>query len=324
MHDRLAPYINSHRAKAIFDAAEIDTRHSILAEADFLADEPGTKARNDVYMPAACQLGAAVITRALGQAALSPTEVDHLIVVSCTGFDTPGLDVLLAKELSMRPDVRRSALVGMGCHAGLTGLDRALLEVHARPQSRAVVLTAEFGTLHFQPGSQLDDMVAAAIFGDGLAAVVLGASNGNQQPRIVDTATHTDPASLDLLGFYLSDRGFQIKLSTKVPKLLRAVVPDLVHAFLSRSHMRLADIRFWGIHPGGAKILNYVGQALDLPAEALTCSRTVLRTYGNMSSSTIFFVLNEIIRTGQPHPGDLAVLMGFGPGLTIELALLAW
>lgn len=326
IHDRwLRPYINSERARAIFAAAEIDTRYSVLPDSTFLAGEPGTKARNNLYMQTARTLGKEVIQQALARASLEVTEVDHFLVVSCTGFDCPGLDVILAGELGMQSNLRRSALIGMGCHAGLTGLDRAVIELTARPQHHALLLAVEFGTLHFQHGRGLDDMVASALFGDGLAAVVLGSERRQgRQPRVQATMTYTDYAARDLMGFYISDTGYQIQLATRVPKVLKALVPEVVYNFLEQAECRPADIRFWGIHPGGARIVDYIGEALALPQEALTYSRQVMRQYGNMSSVTIFFVLDRIIQEGQPQSGDRAVLLGFGPGLTIELALLAW
>ncbi len=326
IHDRwVSPFINSQRARAIFRAAEIDARYSVMAESSFLADEPGTKARNDLYMQAARPLAASVINQALTNAALKPTDIDHFIVISCTGFDDPGLDVILAADLGMRPDLRRSALIGMGCHAGLTGLDRAMLELAARPQNKALVLAVEFGTLHFQHGHKLKNMVAGALFGDGLAAAIVGPSSPEGgQPQLLDTMTYSDYAYQNLLGFHISDKGYQIHLDIRAPKVLRVITPDLVTDFLSRSGLQAADIRFWGIHPGGAKIVDYVGQALELGPEDLRYSRQVLRQYGNMSSVTIFFVLDEIIQQGRPQPGDYALLLAFGPGLTIELCLVQW
>ncbi len=326
IHDRwLAPFINSHRARAIFAATEIETRYSVLAESSFLADEPGTKARNDLYMAAARPLATELIKGVLAQTGLSPTDIDHFIVVSCTGFDTPGLDVILAADLEMRPDLRRSALIGMGCHAGLTGLDRATLELAARPQNHALLLAVEFGTLHFQHGAKLKNMVAGALFGDGLAAAIIGpAPPESGKPHLLDSMTYSDYGSQPLMGFHLSDKGYQIHLAVRVPKILRAIVPDLVAQFLARSGLTQSDITFWGIHPGGAKIVDYLEQALALEPEVLRHSRRVLRHYGNMSSVTIFFVLDEIIKQGQPQPGDYALLLAFGPGMTIELCLMQW
>lgn len=325
IHDKwLRPFIDSERARMIYAASEIEARYSVLAEADFLADEPGTKARNDLYMQTARPLAATVINRALAGANLEATDIDHFIVTSCTGFDNPGLDVILAADLGLRPDLRRSALIGMGCYSGLTSLDRAMLEVMAR-QSRVLVLALEFSTLHFQHGKQLDNMVAGALFGDGLAAAVVGpAPNETLRPRLIETMTYSDYRYQEIMGFHLTDKGYQINLSTRVPKLLRQIVPDLVATFLERVDLQQSDIRFWGIHPGGTKILDYVGQALDLTPEALVYARRVLRQYGNISSATIFFVLDEIQQRGRPQAGDYGLLLAFGPGLTVELCLVGW
>jgi alkylresorcinol/alkylpyrone synthase len=326
LHDRwLSPYLNSQRSRALFEAAEIDSRYSVLPTSDFLADEPGTQARNSVYLEAARPLAAQTILRTLAGAGITAQDINHFIVISCTGFDTPGLDVMLAADLGMRPDLRRTALIGMGCHAGLTGLDRALLELAARPQNHALILAVEFGTLHFQHGGKLDNLIASAIFGDGLAAAVVGPeSPGRYGPRLIDTMTYSDYCFQELMGFHLSDKGFQIHLSTQVSKVLRNAVPNLVTDFLNRAHLSQGDITFWGIHPGGAKIIDYIGQALNLKPEDIRFTRQVLRQYGNISSAAIYFVLDEIIQNGRPQPEDYGLLLSFGPGLTIELVLIQW
>jgi predicted naringenin-chalcone synthase len=326
IYDRwVADYINSQRAKAIFRAAEIETRYSVLETSDFLAGQPGTKARNALYLQTARSLGRETILQALAQAELTPAEIDQFIVVSCTGFETPGLDVMLAGDLGMRPTLRRSALIGMGCQAGLTGLDRAKVESGTHPAHRSLILAVEFGTLHFQHGATLDNMVAGALFGDGLAAAVVGptpATGG--QPQLLQTMTYSNYSAQEMMGFHLSDTGFEIHLSPKVPKLLRDMIAEPVTDFLRQVGLKITDIRFWGIHPGGAKIVEYIGQALELEPEDLRYAQQVLRQYGNMSSATIFFVLEAIIKEGQPRPGDYAMLLTFGPGLTVELCLVQW
>jgi alkylresorcinol/alkylpyrone synthase len=254
IHDRwLSPFISSQRARAIFAAAEIETRHSVLAEVDFLAGDPGTKARNDLFMQAARPLTETAICQALAQANLTPTDIDHFLVVSCTGFDTPGL-VILAGDLHAPPTCDGTAIIGMGCQAGLTGLDRAILEVMARPQSHVLMLAVEFGTLHFQHGASLENMVADALFGDGLAAAVIGAdSTGVGGLRLINTMTYSDYQSQDLMGFHLSDKGFQIHLATRVPKVLQRSFL-LVDGFLSQSGLQRSDISFWASIPAGPKL----------------------------------------------------------------------
>ncbi|MDM8532068.1 type III polyketide synthase [Anaerolineales bacterium HSG25] len=335
LHDCwLAPFINSHRARAIFAASEIETRYSVFADATFLTDEPSAKKRNDLYLALARPLAVQLTTRLLKQANLAPTDIDHIILVSCTGFDTPGLEMALAAELGMKPTLRRSALIGMGCHAGLTAFDRAMLELSARPDSRVLVLAVELCMIHFQHGGKLDNMIASAIFADGLGGAIIerrdpaslseGKSPHVRYPKLLETMSYNFYQTPNFMGVHLSDTGFQISLSTKVAKLLRREIRGIIDLFLEQIQLSQTDIRFWGIHPGGARIIDYVGEALGLTESELQYARTVLRQYGNMSSATIFFVLDEIVNHGQPHVGDYGLLMTFGPGLTVECCLVQW
>ncbi len=325
LHDRwLHSLIRSHRARAIFAAAEIDTRCSIFADDDFLSNQPTTRTRNALFLEVTPPLAEQAIRTALEQADLSPTAIDHFIFVTCTGIDTPGVEVGLAAALGMRPTMRRSALVGMGCQAGLTAVDRAMLELTARPTGHVLIVAAELCTPQFQEGASLENMIAAAIFGDGIAAAIIGVRAPTEaiQPRIIDTMSYHDYGSQGLMGVHLSDTGFQIELSSKVPKRLKPIIPQVVGDFLRQVNLPQTAIRFWGIHPGGAQIINTVGDTLGLTETDLRFARQVLRRYGNMSSATIFFVLQAIIEQGDPQSGDYALLLTFGPGLTVELGLL--
>ncbi|MDM8527953.1 type III polyketide synthase [Anaerolineales bacterium HSG24] len=333
LHDRwLAPLIKSHRARAIFAASEIETRYSVFAESQFLVDEPSAQKRNDLYLQTAHPLAKQLITCLLEQAHLVPTDIDHFILISCTGLDTPGLEMALAAELGMKPTLRRSALIGMGCHAGLTGFDRAMLELAARPNSRVLIISVELCMIHFQHGGKLDNMIAGAIFADGLGGAIIENRNRNRNrsgshvsfPKLLETMSYNFYQAPDFMGVHLSDTGFQINLSTKVAKLLRREIRGIIDQFLEQIKLPQSQIRFWGIHPGGARIIDYVGESLGLIDDDLRYARLVLKRYGNMSSATIFFVLEEIVNQGQPQTGDYGLLMTFGPGLTIECCLVQW
>ena len=275
----IEPRLGPNRlARAAFMSAQIDYRYSVFADGGFYDRQRTFAERNDAYMRYARPLGAQAIGRCLEDAGLAPEDLDDLIVVSCTGFDTPGLELLLAADLGMRRDLRRTFIGAMGCYAAFPGLHRAATAVRARPGSRALVLCLELGTVHFQD----------------------------------DSAWH------------VSDQGFRLTLSSYVPNVLRAHAAELVDGLLAPYGLGRGDVRFWGIHPGGTLILDYLQRALELEPEALSFSRHVLREYGNLSSATVLFVLDEIRRRGEPRPGDLAVLMAFGPGLTFESCLLGW
>ncbi|MDI7276124.1 MAG: type III polyketide synthase [Anaerolineae bacterium] len=316
---RLGP---NRLARAAFMSAQIDYRYSVFADGGFY-ERPRTFAeRNDAYMRYARPLGAQAIGHCLEDAGLAPEDLDDLIVVSCTGFDTPGLELLLAADLGMRRDLRRTFIGAMGCYAAFPGLHRAATAVRARPGSRALVLCLELGTVHFQDDSETDNLLGMALFGDGAAAALLDGEGGG--PRLVDQRTFTDYQTLDHMAWHVSDQGFRLTLSSYVPQVLRAHAAELVDGLLAPHGLGRRDVRFWGIHPGGTLILDYLGRALELEPEALGFSRRVLREYGNLSSATVLFVLDEIRRRGEPRPGDYAVLMAFGPGLTFESCLLRW
>ncbi len=324
----------NRRARAIFKHAGVDYRHTAV-QGSYYDQERTTEERNNRYLEHALPLGQTTIERCLEHAALSPQDVDDFIVVSCTGLDIPGLDLRLAGQLGMRADLRRTCVLGMGCYGAFPALVRAREAVAARPERIALVLALELCSLHLQFDDTLENIVSSALFADGAAAAVVGNRDDPRQrhraaesrscyPFLVDAATYCDYQTFDHMAFHVTDHGFKMQLSAYVPNVLAANVSDFVNRLLGPHHLKASDIRFWGVHPGSGKILDYTQECLALEKSALDFSRKVLRNYGNMSSPTILFVLDEIVRQGNPAPGDYGVLMGFGPGLTLESALVQW
>ncbi len=319
----LLPAFNSHRAPAVFRATEIETRHCVVNDLNWLVDNPSNRDRLTAYMTHALPLGIKATQQALDQVRLAPTDVDNFFVVSCTGVDTPGLDIKIAKAMEMSPFLRRATLVGMGCQALLPALYQAANIVQGQPQSRVLVLTLELCTLHFQHGRSLKNMLGSALFADGASAAVIG-NGGNRGPRLLDTLTYSNYQTQQELSFHPGDTGYQIALSGRIPDMLSEQAPPVVDRMLNRHNLHLADISHWVVHPGGMKILDSIEEALGLPEHSLQHSRAVLRHYGNMSSATLLFVLKRVIQQAQPSAGDYGILIGFGPGLTIEIGLIQW
>ncbi|HXV98571.1 MAG TPA: hypothetical protein VEC93_09115, partial [Anaerolineae bacterium] len=286
----LSPGFNSHRAPAVFQATEIETRHSVLDDLTWLLANPGNGDRLKAYMAQALPLGVEAIQQALDQAQLAPAEVDDLVVASCTGVDTPSLDVKIAEAMGMSPYLRRSSIVGMGCQALMPSLYQAANAVLAQPQRRVVVLTLELCTLHFQQGRTLKNMLGSALFADGASAVVIG-NGGQPGPRLLDSLTYSDYQTQDNMTFHPGDTGYQIALSNDIPDLIGEQTPPLVDCLLARHQLCRNDVSQWVVHPGGMKILDSVEETLALSPQALQHSRTILRQCGNMSSATLLFVL---------------------------------
>lgn len=321
----LRPYLSQNpHTETIFAHAGVGSRYLTVA-GEFYQQERTTQARNERYMQEAVPLGALAIRRCLENAGRSIQDVDDLIIVSCTGIDTPGLDLRLAGELGMSPALRRTCVLGMGCYGAFPGLLRAGEAALARPGSTALVLALELCSLHFQPDDpSLENVVSSALFADGAAAALVSArADGPSGPALVDSATYCDYQTFDHMAFHLTDHGFRMSLSAYVPRLLAAQVEEFVDQLLGRSGLRRADVKFWGVHPGSSKILDYVQQRVGLTDAQLAPSRKVLFEHGNMSSATVLFVLQELQRQ-SPRPGDYGLLMSFGPGLTMEGALVRW
>ncbi|MDX1663300.1 MAG: type III polyketide synthase [Candidatus Promineifilaceae bacterium] len=339
----LAPFLGTNRlARRIFQHTGITCRH-VVVERDYYQRPRSTEARNRRYLQEALPLAERAIARCLEDAGLQIDAVDDFIVVSCTGIDTPGLDLQLAHRLEMRPDLRRATILGMGCYGAMPGLLRAAEA--ARAGRMALLLALEICSLHFQPDDDsIENTVTSALFADGAAAVLVSptnagaadqaspqenGSNGHAAPLtsgpyLVDFETFSDFQSLDQMSFRLTDTGFRMGLGAAVPDILADNVGPFVDRLLARNGLERDDVDIWGVHPGSGKILDFIEGRLELEEGALDHGRAVLCQYGNMSSPTVLFVLDEIHRHATPRPGDRAVLMAFGPGLTLEGALVQW
>jgi alkylresorcinol/alkylpyrone synthase len=280
--------------------------------------------KNNIYKEKAVELAGEAARRALERAGVSPKEIDLIISVSCTGFMIPSVDAYLINRLGMRPDIKRLPMTEMGCAAGATALARAWEYLRAFPEHKVLVVSVELATLTFQPDDfSMDNLVSAALFGDGASAAVL---DGAARPgaRIVGCRTTTLPDTIGLMGFHLSNSGFRIILSREIPAAVRARVRPVVEGFLRDNGLALRQVRHLIFHPGGKRILEVYNQELGLPEESLRFSMKMLREHGNVSSSSVLIILDEILRCGEAEAGDAGLLLAMGPGFTIEQLLLRW
>ena len=310
-------------AKAIFLRAGISTRHSALDPR--VTDVSGwtTGQRMRRYVVEARELGREAVRRALADAQLRAEDVGLFVVVSCTGYSTPGLDIQIADDLGLPLSARRLIVGHMGCYAAIPGLGAGadFVRVHGLP---AVVLCVELPSLHLQPSTDPKDLqtvVSHALFADAAAAVVIepDASGGLE---ILDTMAVTVPGSAPLMTWEVTDHGFRMGLSPKVPSVLSVHVRDAVENLIKPHGLTAGDVAGWAVHPGGRRIVDVVAEQLDLAAEQVAASRAVLDGYGNCSSPTVLMVLDEVRRREALQPGDPVIAMAFGPGLTLCSALL--
>ena len=320
--------------RALYRASGIATRHSVIPGfgRDFFSRdgqgaliEPGTGARNAIYAREARRLG-----RQAGAALLAARPdfpvagITHVVTASCTGFVNPGLDYHLVRDLDLPATTERYHLGFMGCYAAFPALRMADQFCRANPDACVLVLCLELCSLHLQLSNREDQLLANALFADGAAAALVSArppTPGCPAYRLDRFATALIPAGEAAMAWSVGDRGFDIALSSYVPRLLGANIDAVVGDLLAAAGCGRDAIDDWAIHPGGKAILDQIERALNLRPEHLAPSRRVLWDYGNMSSATILFVLHDLLASSAPVEKQLCG-MAFGPGLTVDLALL--
>jgi predicted naringenin-chalcone synthase len=301
------------------------TRHSgsVYLPTDNPADRgPTTGQRLAHYRELAPPLACEAARRALHLAECRPEAITHLVTVSCTGFLAPGWDRDLIVTLGLPSTVERTHVGFMGCHGALNGLRVARALVEADPTARVLICATELCSLHYHYSWNPQKMVANALFADGAAAAV-GMAAGLETPA--ETYWHLRangacliPDSADAMTWTIGDHGFEMTLARSVPGLIGRYLRPFLESWLARQGLQVATVPAWAIHPGGPKILSAVQETLGLSEAQLAASYSVLARYGNMSSPTLMFILDELARLEESGP---CVALGFGPGLAVEVAL---
>ncbi len=291
---------------------------------------PTTAQRMQRYESEATPLATAAVKKALEQANMKPAAITHLITCSCTGFQAPGIDVALMKKFDLSSQISRTHIGFMGCHGGFNALRVAKAYAESDPHAVVLIVCIELCSLHFQYTEDPEQIVANSIFADGAAALI-GCSSESPKSfapdgwSLVDQTSVLLPESADHMGWTIGDNGFEMTLSPEVPSRIAEALPSLTDSFLQRHHVMRNNIAHWAVHPGGPRILTMVEAALQLSSNSLNTSRDILAQYGNMSSATIFFILEQLFARKKLDPSHqnkhACVAMAFGPGLTTELAL---
>lgn len=318
----------------IYGRSGIESRHSVVD--DFKSQgsfelffngqgaTPGTKSRNDTYIKKGRQLFVDVAQKLMANSEFNSSDITHLITVSCTGFYAPGPDYDIINSLGLKSSTERYHLGFMGCYASIPALKLARQLCMADENATVMVVSVELCTLHFQARPVMDDMISASVFSDGGAGAIVSANKPADGPYFsLDgfESAITDKGKEDM-AWSIGDQGFDMTLSTYVPDILSGELHTFLDPIFETYGLTQSDIDLWGIHPGGRAILDKVESTLSLKNDALRASRAVLSGYGNMSSATILFVLKELLNEPISDNSQRALAMAFGPGLTIESAIL--
>ena len=325
--------------RRLYDHSGIERRHSVLQ--DFLPGaepklfrkdsggrliEPSTEERNRCFIQASRRLSVELARKTLaGAEGFELSDITHVITVSCTGFYNPGPDFDIVTQLGLSDRTERYHIGFMGCYAAFPALRMAQQFCTANPDAVVLVVCLELCSLHLQIRSDPNSILTNALFGDGGAGALISAHppSGSRPAlalRRFETAMATE-GSGDM-AWEIGNNGFNIVLSAYVPDIIAAKIGHVVDSVLSRTGIGSEEIATWAVHPGGKAILDKIEAELNLKSSQLEASREVLRRCGNMSSATILFVLGRIMEAAEAGDNSRVFAMAFGPGLTMESAVL--
>ncbi len=326
IYDFAAKHVEGYRnprIEHIFMTSDIDYRH-LAFDIDTLEPNESADDLHRRFEQFSVEISKEAILKCLKNGNLRPEDIDYIVAVSCTGYLCPGLTALLIKELGMRTDLQRADLIGMGCAGAMPGLQRAHDYVKAYPGRKALVITVEICSACYYIDDSLETVVGNAICGDGAAAVVVGNDDKSTGAGLAKFATLLEPSFIHTVGFQFKSGRLRIVLSKDIRDAAGGLAKRVITQILDENGLTKEDINHWIVHSGGRKVIDSVKDEVGLTEEQLRHSRCVLKNFGNMSSPTVLFVLDETIRHSQPKPGDRGLMLAMGPGLAIEAGLLQW
>ena len=327
------------RLEALYRATGIEQRHTVLP--DYQTDDsnawrfypnnnalspfPDTAKRAEKYREEAIKLSVASAQNAFDQTHLSPKEITHLITISCTGMYAPGLDIDLVHSLGLSTSIERTSINFMGCYAAFNGLKMAQHIGKSVPDAKVLIVATELCTIHFQKESNDDNLLANAIFGDGSASVIISneKKDAKQKCLLQPIAFHNDlfKNGATEMAWNIGNFGFEMKLSVYVPDLIEEGIGKLVERLMGG---RKDKPSHYAIHPGGKRILEVIEKELNISKTQNQSAREVLKSFGNMSSPTLLFVLHKLWQgLGEENLNEEILALAFGPGLTLESMILS-
>lgn len=305
----------------VFKNAIVSERY-FCVEPSWFSREHSLEAKNRLYLEWAEKLSIEAIENCLAGTDIDREDIDHLVFVSSSGIATPSLDVAIINRLGLRADIRRLPLFGLGCAGGAAGI--ALGSSLASTSATVLLVTVEINSLTFQTDDlSKSNLVATSLFGDGAAAALLR-PGGDGPINILNSVSLLRRQTDRLMGWEFVDTGFRVVFSRAVPQTIIDMMPEAVNGVMNGRNIGTDDISAFIFHPGGKRILEAYEKVLSRPREDFASSYDVLERYGNMSSATVLFVLEDQLQKAAYRPGDYGLLAAFGPGFSAEATLVQW
>ncbi|WP_243368733.1 type III polyketide synthase [Microvirga solisilvae] len=249
-------------------------------------------------------------------------DVGSIVMASSTGYYGPTPDYFLAKRFGLKPNIRRTHIGHMGCFAAFNVIKTAMDSVIARPNEYTIGLCAEFSSLHFRPEATREQAIVHNLFGDAVGAFTMAMREPGHGPQILATHTLQSFETSDMMTLSVMDDGVRMTLSPYVPFVIASLIEQFVTDLCASADVDPSEIKHWAIHPGGPKIVDLVAQKMKITERQLESTWHILREYGNCASATVLLVLEHLVKNDKPAQGEIGVMLAFGPGLTLEGALL--
>jgi len=332
--------LNSRRLEKLYQVSGIDYRHSVIDDfgkdrgdyaffgnGEGLAPFPTTSRRSSLYERTALELCLRAIEKCLGSINFNAQEITHLITVSCTGMYAPGLDIEIVESLHLNPNVERTCINFMGCYGAFNALKVSDYICRAQPSAKVLIVDVELCTLHFQKENTLDNWLANSLFADGASAALVQHEDATDDKlfRLNSFYTEVITKARNEMAWRIGDFGYEMLLTNQVAKQIKAGIRDVADKLLRKANVAFDEISQFAIHPGGRRILEVCDEVFSLKADQNAHAYDVLRNFGNMSSTTVLFVLDELSRKLKAEKREQQILsFAFGPGLTFESMVLSY
>ncbi|MGV3487478.1 MAG: type III polyketide synthase [Tuberibacillus sp.] len=327
---------NIDRLLKVFQNGQIEERY-FSAPINWFKQAHSFEEKNNLYRKVAVESGISVIQKCINNklylnANVRPEEINAIFLISSTGISTPSIDASIMNRLPFSPHTKRIPIWGLGCAGGTAGLARADEYCRANPGHSALVLSIELCSLTFQHGDMSkSNLVGTSLFADGAACVLvcgdesplLKRSSRNVTPKVIGSESALMPQSEDVMGWDIRNDGLFVVFAKSIPVIVSTWFKPVFERFIEKFHISMSDINYFIVHPGGKKVLDAYAEALNINRKRLEASADILRKYGNMSSPTVLFVLDQILQR-ENRSGEKGIAVSLGPGFSAELLLLEW
>jgi alkylresorcinol/alkylpyrone synthase len=317
-------YPQVERMMSAFDNTEIKTRN-LCKPLDYYTTLHSFEDQNAEYIRLSLEYSIQAIEECIASAKMNKDEITDLIFISTTGLSTPSLDALITNKMRLNQNINRMAVFGLGCAGGVSGFSKANILAIANPDAVVLLVAVELCSLTFLRNDfSKSNFIGSSLFADGVAACIITGDNQTNKTKNAFTFLAAQSKlyydTLDVMGWEFLDSGFKVLFSSDIPTIIAKNIHNDVTEFLEKHHLKISDIKNFIFHPGGKKVLTAYEEALLVDGDFLKNTREVMNDNGNMSSTTVLYVLERFFT--QDFENGYGLMVSMGPGFSCEMVLL--